>query len=131
NDGSRGLVFASRGTKKVQLLNAADGAVKWSIDLPGACQSVSAYDVDGDGRFEILYSTSSPGRLYLLNSENGAILRQMAYGDNKLGNAPVILDGDGDGVLDVYMGSRSGKLLRINLQDFTIVNSRSGWPQCG
>ena len=61
-DGRRELLFASRKTKQLQMLNAADGKLIWSQKLVGDQQSITAYDLDGDGDFEILYSVSGPGR---------------------------------------------------------------------
>jgi len=129
-DGRRELLFASRRTKQLQMLNAADGSVVWSKKLGGASQSISAYDLDGDGDFEILYSVSGPGRLYVLDHA-GNLLRQWDSGDSKLGNSTVIVDADGDGKLDGLFGSRSKYLLRLNMADLTLTKRRSGWVQCG
>ena len=130
NDGHRELIFASRETGNLQSLNAADGKVRWSRKLPGKQQSVTAYDFDGDGKFEILYSVSNPGRLYLLHGD-GNVLKTYEADDWKLGNSAVILDADGDGILDGYFGSRSKYLFRFNLRDFTHISRRKGWVQCG
>ena len=130
NDGRRELLFASRATGNLQLLNAADGKLKWSKTLKGKQQSTSAFDVDGDGRFEILYSVSNPGLLYLLDA-GGKLRGTYDSGDNKLGNSAVILDADGDGLLDGFFGSRSRYLIRLNMRFLTQVSKRTGWSQCG
>ncbi len=129
-DGRRELLFASRRTNELQALNAADGTVLWSRKLTGSSQSLAAYDLDGDGNVEILYSVSSPGRLYVLD-HSGKVLRQWDSGDWKLGNSAVIVDADGDGKLDGLFGSRSRYLLRLNMSDLTLSQRRSGWVQCG
>jgi len=128
-DGTRQLLFASRNTKQLQMRDAADGAVRWSRTLTGDSQSLSAYDLDGDGANEILYTTSSPGRLYVLN-RNGTVLDYWETDDWKLGSSPVILDGDGDGVLDGYLGTRTNYLVRLNMEDLTEITRRS-FQQCG
>jgi hypothetical protein len=130
NDGRRELLFASRKTQQLQMLRGTDGAVVWSRKLDGYQQSLSAYDLDGDGEFEILYSVSSPGRLYVLD-RGGKVLRQWDSGDHKLGHSPVIADVDGDGKLDGLFGSRSKYLLRLNMADLTLAERRAGWVQCG
>lgn len=129
-DGRRELLFASRKTKELQMLDAADGSVIWSRKLAGDQQSNTVYNLDGDGDFEIIYSTSAPGRLYVLD-RSGNVLREWNSGDSKLGNAAVILDADGDGQLDGLFGSRYKYLLRLNMADLTLKQRRSGWVQCG
>ena len=105
NDGRRELLYASRATGRLQALNAADGTVRWSRDFSGLQQSTAAFDLDGDGRFEVLYTVSSPGVLYVCDA-NGQVLRQWNSEDDKLGNSPVILDADGDGVLEDRKSTR-------------------------
>lgn len=129
-DGQRELMFASRKTKNLQMLNASDGSVIWSKKLAGFQQSISAYDLDGDGKIEILYNVSGPGRLYVLD-HTGKVLRQWDSSDHKLGNSAVIFDADGDGQLDGLFGSRSKYLLRLNMTDLKLTEQRSGWVQCG
>lgn len=130
NDGKREIPFGSRATKSIHLLSARDGKVIWTRKIPGDYQATTAYDLDGDDVFEILYTTSSPGRLYVLNKD-GKILKVWDSGDYKLGNMPVVLDGDGDGVLDAYFGSRSRYFVRLNARDVSTILKRSGWVQCG
>lgn len=130
NDGRRELLFASRKTNELQMLNATDGTIIWSRKLEGESQTLSAYDLDGDGVFEILYSVSSPGRLYVID-HTGKVRRQWDSGDNKLGNSAVIADVDHDGNLDGLFGSRSRYLLRLNMTDLTQATRRTDWVQCG
>ncbi|MEO2046611.1 MAG: FG-GAP-like repeat-containing protein [Pirellulales bacterium] len=129
-DGRRELLFSSRKTKELQMLNAANGSVIWSKKLIGDSQSLAAHDLNGDKEFEILYSVSNPGRLYVLDRK-GTVLQQWDSGDWKLGNSAVILDADGDGQLDGLLGSRSKFLIRLNMSDLTLAAQRSGWIQCG
>lgn len=129
-DGQRELLFASRKTGQLQMLNAVDGTVIWSRKIAGDQQSIMAYDLDSDGRFEILYSVSGPGRLYVLDA-SGNVLRHWDSGDSKLGNSAVIVDADGDGQLEGFFGSRTRYLLRLNMADLTLADRRVGWVQCG
>lgn len=129
-DGRRELLFASRGTGELQMLNAADGTVRWSRRLAGQQQSISIFDLNGDGNFEIVYTVSSPGRLYVLD-HHGTVLRQWDSGDWKLGNSPVVIDGNGDGVLDGYFGTRGKDLIRLNMLDLSVIVQRTPWIQCG
>ncbi len=129
-DGRRQLLFASRGTGELQMLDAADGTVRWSRRLAGDQQSISVFDLNGDGNFEIVYTVSGPGRLYVLD-RHGTLLRQWDSGDWKLGNSPVVIDADGNGVLDGYFGTRSKYLVRLNMADLSVIARRSPWIQCG
>ena len=52
-------------------------------------------------------------------------------GDWKIGNSPVIIDADHNGVPDGYVGTRGGKLARLNLVDLTAIKVRTPWGQCG
>ena len=129
-DGQRELLFASRLTKELRLLEAVDGTKVWSKRLAGDQQSIAAYDLNDDGTFETLYSVSSPSRLYVLD-HSGNVLKQWDSGDSKLGNSAVVIDADGDGQLDGIFGSRSKYLIRLNMTDLTLVHRRADWVQCG
>ncbi|MGH2360870.1 MAG: hypothetical protein ACRDGM_10075, partial [bacterium] len=83
NDGRREITFASRATKRVSMLSGADGRVIWNVPIEGENQSMAAYDTDGDGTFEIFYSTSDPGKLHLLEPLTGRLLRSLEPGDIK------------------------------------------------
>ena len=131
NDGKREIVYSSRGTKATHLLRAADGAPLWSKKFKGDHQSVMAHDLDGDGEYEILFTVSGPGRLYVLDPKNGDVLKSWDAGDWKIGNSAVIIDSDGNGVLDGYFGTRSRKLVRMNMADLTAIKERTPWGQCG
>ncbi|MFN0196174.1 MAG: FG-GAP repeat domain-containing protein [Planctomycetaceae bacterium] len=130
NNEERDLFFTSRATRQMTRLRAVNGDVIWSKPFPGEQQSLCAFDVDQDGDFEILYTTSAPGRLNLVDY-NGEIVRFWVTTDNKIGNSPVILDADGDGQLDAIFGTRADSLIRLRLSDFTELARRINWSQCG
>ncbi|MAG94199.1 MAG: hypothetical protein CMJ48_10665 [Planctomycetaceae bacterium] len=130
NDGTRELVYGSRTNQTCSLIRATDGKALWTTPLAGLCQSISAHDLDGDGRYEILFLTSNPGRLYILD-HSGRVLKHWDADDAKVGNTPVIIDADHDGVLDGYLGTRSKYLVRLNMNDVSLIARRPGWVQCG
>ncbi|NLX95072.1 MAG: hypothetical protein GXY83_02730 [Rhodopirellula sp.] len=131
NDGRREIFYSSRGTKRTSLLNSADGKPQWTVTIPGDHQSACAYDLDGDGTYEIIYTTAAPGRIHVLDAGTGKTVAQWETDDSKLGNSPVIFDGDGDGVFDGYFGSRNKYLLRMNMRNLVPIQMRTGWSQCG
>jgi outer membrane protein assembly factor BamB len=130
NNGRRGILLASRKTRELSMLEAATGKVRWKKVMAGDQQSILAYDLDRDGNVEIIYTTSSPGRLYVLDGE-GNVKRQWTAEDGKLGNSAVVLDADHDGVLDGFFGTRTKHLVRLNMADLTVLGRRTGWVQCG
>ena len=101
-NGQRGILLASRKTRELSMLEAATGKVRWTKRFAGAQQSILAYDLDRDGNVEIIYTTSSPGHLYVLDGQ-GKIKRQWVAEDGKLGNSAVVLDADHDGILDGFL----------------------------
>ena len=130
NNGSRGILLASRKTRELSMLEAATGKVRWTKVMAGDQQSILAYDLDRDGNVEIIYTTSSPGRLYVLDGE-GKVKREWTADDGKLGNSAVVLDADHDGTLDGFFGTRTKHLVRLNMADLTLLGRRKGWVQCG
>jgi len=131
SDGHREIVYSSRGTKATHLLRAADGTPLWSKRFEGDHQSIMAYDLDGDGEYEILYTVSGPGRLYVLDPKTGEVQGSWNADDWKIGNSAVIIDAEGDGVLDGYFGTRNRKLVRLNMAELTTIKERAPWGQCG
>ena len=130
NNGRRGILLASRKTHELTMLDAATGKVRWTKVMVGDQQSILAYDLDRDGNVEIIYTTSSPGRLYVLDGD-GNVKREWTAEDGKLGNSAVIFDADHDGVLDGFFGTRAKHLVRLNMANLTLLDRRTGWVQCG
>ncbi len=130
NNGKRGILLASRKTHELSMLDAATGEVRWKKLIPGEQQSILAYDLNRDGKVEIVYTTSAPGKLYVLDSL-GNIKAQWTADDGKLGNSAVVLDADHDGILDGFFGTRTKHLVRLNMADLTLLDRRKGWVQCG
>jgi hypothetical protein len=129
-DGRGELLYASRSPGRLELRNAADGSVRWTRDWAGEQQSTSVFDLDGDGAWEIVYTVSRPGTLYVCNHE-GELLGRWESGDDKLGNSPVVIDADGDGVLEGFFGTRNRDFVRLKMTDLTLLQRRPGWVQCG
>ncbi len=95
NDGRRELLYVSRTPGKLQLLNAADGSVRWSRELKGQQQPTSAFDLDGDGRWKVLYTVSDPGVLHRLNPLTLESVWSFTTNDNASSADAVLVDIDG------------------------------------
>ena len=104
NDGRRELLYVSRMPGRIQMLNAADGSIRWSRELKGQQQSTSAYDLDGDGLIEIVGMTFG-GEVYCLDA-SGSIrwrrdLRPELNDDQHMYMTPILCDLDGDRQLEI------------------------------
>jgi outer membrane protein assembly factor BamB len=81
-------------------LNARDGSLKWQFPVYGSIYSSAALDARGT-----LYTGSSVGHVYALDSTNGSLVADYA-GDAAVWTAPSIRP---DGTLVV--GDRQGRIL--------------------
>lgn len=121
----------------------ADGNLLWSRQFEGSGfvdSEVSVIDLDGDGKNEVIYTSREHGwqwwdgdigRIYLLNPDNGEIIKEYNAGN------PVIVNGiedfagdDNKEILVAYQdgATQTGKLLMFDdslnlLQEFVVPGS--------
>lgn len=94
---------------QAHLLDARSGKTRWKTSLPGQqgiMRGVAAADVDGDGKEDLVFG--SHRTLYALRATNGRELwtRDLSVGKDvreRIKQAPLLLDLDGDGALDVFI----------------------------
>jgi len=107
-------------------INAATGALLWTVDLPGRpfaavggafhdtpTLSVSG-DIDGDGRVESLFAIADT--LYVVGADPGGTSGRIEWTfrpDGGLLGSPIIADADGDGVAEIIVVSSSGYVYGI------------------
>ncbi len=89
-----------------------DGSERWVGKLPSGTDSPpSVADLDGDGGLEIAVGTmwagSDSGRVCVLSAEDGSLRWQRSV-RGCVQTAPVLVELNGDGVLDVIVGSWRG-----------------------
>ena len=129
-DGRREFLYGARTTDTLNMLDAATGKVTWSKPVKGEQHHLFALDINQDGTFELLSTVGKPGLLYVLDP-SGAILNTWDSGDWKIGNSPVVIDTDRDGVLEGYFGTRDKYLVQFDLRGFQSLKRRHSWSQCG
>ncbi len=87
-------------------VSALNGSLEWRFYTGGGFANPTLYDLDGDGRLEVL-SVGRRGVLYCLDG-SGKVLWSIE--DRFFSGSPGVGDLDGDGRPDVVMGSDTGIL---------------------
>ena len=114
-------ILALRGRTAICL--DARGQTRWTFDTGGLTRAVSAYDLDADGRTEILLG-SDDEHVYVLDCEGREQKRHHANIPLRVGRSSVrepkvgnIVAGDLDnnGEVDLIVGLLNGNLLRYDL----------------
>ena len=110
------IVFCSE-DRCVYALDPQSGALCWTFQTEGRVRAIYAYDIDGDGKTEILVG-SGDKRLYILNAEGQCIASQnIQHQIYSLCAADI----DGDGRIEI--------LLSTDAKDLTALNARTLMPR--
>ncbi len=110
-----------------------DGTIKWSMPIndPTSLQGgSSAFDFDGDGKFEVLYADQTT--MFVFNGEDGSILYQRQRNSGTAYELPVVVDSDADGQAEILIGVNSSTGLHKGLYilgDPTWLGTRQIWNQ--
>ena len=92
-------------------VNVETGSVRWELPVEATCSDVITCDVDGDGRYEFVFTTSH-GDLWALGDETGASRPawRAALGAPAAG-APIAGDINGDSKSEIMTTLADGTLL--------------------
>ncbi|MBS1781757.1 MAG: VCBS repeat-containing protein [Bacteroidetes bacterium] len=137
-DGKLEIVFGCyRNDSCVYALNAENGTLLWkfnthSINNEG-CNDVAPiiYDVDGDGKPEVIVASSCNPKTYCFDGKTGAI--KWICNTRGSDSPPTIADVDGDGKPEILHGEFGGYVICINAENGTqaweIAVDTQSWVQ--
>ncbi len=125
-DGRLEVVVGSE-DNNIYAINGEDGSLLWNYTTRGDVDSSPALgDIDGDGKLEVVVG-SEDGNIYAINGEDGSLLWKYATGpwSYAIGawvySSPALGDVDGDGRLDVIVGSGDNNIYAINGEDGSLL----------
>lgn len=126
-------IIAINGVGQINVFNKDGVALSgWPklLNLPGIKRKISVADINKDGKKEIVVVNSgAPKQVYLLNFDGQVVAGWPKTIDTQENIAyipyPVLGDFDGNGDLEIIIGTTDGKVYAFN-RDGSIV---TGWPQ--
>jgi outer membrane protein assembly factor BamB len=123
-DGKLEIVFGCyRNDSMIYALNAENGSLLWKFNAKGVasegCNDVAPiiYDVDGDGKLEVIVPSSCNPKTFCLDGKTGAV--KWVCNTRGSDSPPTIADIDGDGKTEILHGEFGGYVICINAEDGT------------
>ena len=121
-DGKLEIVFGCyRNDSMIYALNAENGSLLWKFNAKGTasegCNDVAPiiYDVDGDGKAEVIVPSSCNPKTFCLDGKTGAV--KWVCNTRGSDSPPTIADIDGDGKAEILHGEFGGYVMCINAED--------------
>ncbi len=124
NDGRLDAIWSDETSGKTYAWLLASGTLPgWAQSYPngGVNDAPAVGDVTGDGVFETVQSTATG---YVEWGDKSGVMHSMLVDAAHVLTPPTLVDLNGDGVLDVIVGSDSGRLYGLNLVNQTVI---PGW----
>jgi len=111
-DGKKEIVIGF-GDNYIEVLHASNGTVLWKKNLGGYPYGYPIGDINKDGRYDIV-ALGQQGIIFALDGLNGTTLWMKDIGGS-VSYPPVIIDINGDGLLEILVALRtSGLLFALN-----------------
>lgn len=124
-DGKLEIVFGCyRNDSMIYALNAENGSLLWKFNARGSaegCNDVAPliYDVDGDGKPEVIVPSSCNPKTFCFDGKTGAL--KWSCNTRGSDSPPTIADVDGDGKVEILHGEFGGYVICINAEDGSIA----------
>lgn len=124
-DGKLEVVFGCyRNDGYIYALNAENGTLLWKFNAAGSaegCNDVAPvlYDVDGDGKLEVIVASSCNPTTFCLDGKTGTV--KWACPTRGSDSPPTIADINGDGKMDILHGEFGGYVICIDAKTGTVA----------
>lgn len=124
-DGKTEIVFGCyRNDSMIYALNAENGSLLWKFNAKGSaegCNDVAPiiYDVDGDGKTEVIVPSSCNPKTFCFDGKTGAL--KWTCNTRGSDSPPTIADIDGDGKAEILHGEFGGYVICINAEDGSVA----------
>lgn len=124
-DGKLEIVFGCyRNDSMIYALNAENGTLLWKFNAKGSgegCNDVAPiiYDVDGDGKLEVIVASSCNPKTFCFDGKTGALKWTCATRGSD--SPPTIADIDGDGKAELLHGEFGGYVICINAENGSVA----------
>jgi outer membrane protein assembly factor BamB len=125
NDGKLEVVFGCyRNDSCVYALNGENGSLLWKFNAAGAAEGCNdtaplIFDVDGDGKKEVIIASSCNPKTFCMNGATGAV--KWVCNTRGSDSPPTVADVDGDGKPEILHGEFGGYVICINAENGSIA----------
>jgi outer membrane protein assembly factor BamB len=124
-DGKLEVVFGCyRNDSCVYALNAENGSLLWKFNAAGSAEGCNdtaplLFDVDGDGKMEVIAAASCNPKTFCLNGATGTV--KWTCPTRGSDSPPTVADIDNDGKPEILHGEFDGYVLCINAENGSVA----------